>query len=333
MIFDGAQQRPLVTLAVLAYQQEEFVADAVNGALRQTYHPIEIILSDDCSKDRTFNVMTEVASSYQGQAQVRLNRMEKNVGLVVHLNRVASMAKGSLVVLAAGDDISEPNRVELLVERWARASYSSGSIFSEYLEIREDGTPATVGGLESFRTNDSWMRTVDRDERLFMSYPGCTHAFTPDLFKVFGELEPGIIQEDIYLQLRASLIGGVGFVCQPLVQYRQTKISQSRIRLPGAEKKLAKMITNLLSFLRVLELYEKDCRVALDRNWISQDDYHWAVSAKNKFAEPMKHELRFLQSDRRHRIRMALTRRLAPSIRLRWLLYALIPQIYGWRSR
>lgn len=49
-----ALDHPLVTFALLAYSQEKYIREAVEGAFAQTYEPLEIILSDDCSSDRTY---------------------------------------------------------------------------------------------------------------------------------------------------------------------------------------------------------------------------------------------------------------------------------------
>ena len=59
-------ERPLVTFALFAYNQEQFIREAVEGAFAQTYEPLEIILSDDCSTDRTFEIMQEMASACEG---------------------------------------------------------------------------------------------------------------------------------------------------------------------------------------------------------------------------------------------------------------------------
>lgn len=56
------QDRPLVTFALIAYDQERFIREAVEGAFSQTYSPLEIILSDDCSSDRTFEIIKDVAA-------------------------------------------------------------------------------------------------------------------------------------------------------------------------------------------------------------------------------------------------------------------------------
>ncbi|HUF60663.1 MAG TPA: glycosyltransferase, partial [Verrucomicrobiales bacterium] len=54
-------ERPLVSFLLLAYNQEQYIHEAVEGAFSQTYSPLEIILSDDCSTDRTFEIMREMA--------------------------------------------------------------------------------------------------------------------------------------------------------------------------------------------------------------------------------------------------------------------------------
>ena len=48
--------KPLLTFAVGAYNQERFIREAVESAFAQTYSPLEIVLSDDCSRDRTFEI-------------------------------------------------------------------------------------------------------------------------------------------------------------------------------------------------------------------------------------------------------------------------------------
>ncbi|RYZ52291.1 MAG: glycosyltransferase [Sphingobacteriales bacterium] len=112
------KEMPLVTFALFAFNQENYIEEAVEGAFSQTYSPLEIILSDDCSTDRTFEILEEKVLSYTGPHKVRLNRNVPNVGLIAHVTKVQEMATGAFIVTAAGDDISMPDRVAELVEVW-----------------------------------------------------------------------------------------------------------------------------------------------------------------------------------------------------------------------
>lgn len=113
-------ERPLVTFALFAYNQEKFIREAVEGAFAQTYGPLEIILSDDCSTDRTFEIMQEMKDTYAGHCHVVVQKTPFNNGIWAHVLNVASKAQGELFVLAAGDDISMPNRVARLCEAWQK---------------------------------------------------------------------------------------------------------------------------------------------------------------------------------------------------------------------
>src|ERR1017187_4006697 len=115
---DGNRERPVVSFVLLAYKQEQFIREAVEGALAQTYSPLEIILSDDCSPDRTFEIMQEMAAAYRGPHKIILNRNPKNLGIGAHVNRGMELAKGEWIVVAAGDDISLPERTARLAEKW-----------------------------------------------------------------------------------------------------------------------------------------------------------------------------------------------------------------------
>ena len=110
------RENPLITFALFAYNQEQIVHQAIEGAFSQTYSPLEIILSDDCSSDRTFEIMERMTSAYQGPHKVILNRNQKNLGIGRHYNKIMEMAHGEIKVGAAGDDISLPERTQITWE-------------------------------------------------------------------------------------------------------------------------------------------------------------------------------------------------------------------------
>jgi|TARA_B110000977_G_C11045871_1_gene480503 glycosyltransferase involved in cell wall biosynthesis len=61
----NATIRPLMTFKLFAYNHRE----AVKGVFEQADEPLEIILSDDCSSDSTYQIMQEMAVTFHGPHQ------------------------------------------------------------------------------------------------------------------------------------------------------------------------------------------------------------------------------------------------------------------------
>ncbi len=108
--------RPLLTFAVITYNQAEYAAQAAQAALSQTYAPLEIILSDDRSPDDTFATLQHAAETYRGPNRVIVRQTGHNLGLIGHINDIMRLAQGQLVIIAAGDDISLPQRAQRIYE-------------------------------------------------------------------------------------------------------------------------------------------------------------------------------------------------------------------------
>ncbi|MEI7947344.1 MAG: glycosyltransferase family A protein, partial [bacterium] len=132
-------EHPLISFCLFTYNQEPFIREAVEGALAQTYSPLEIILSDDCSTDRTFDNMQQMLADYKGPHKIILNRNDVNLGLAAHVNKVFSLAKGELFIMAAGDDVSLPQRTERIVTEWILHDKIPSVISSSHCLIEQTG--------------------------------------------------------------------------------------------------------------------------------------------------------------------------------------------------
>jgi glycosyltransferase involved in cell wall biosynthesis len=214
---------PLLTFLVIAFNQEHFVREAVEAAFAQTYSPLEVMLSDDCSSDGTFEVMRRMAAEYHGPHRVVLNRNRIHRSLGGHLNEAVAMSRGELIIGAAGDDISLPHRTLAIYEAWEKSGRTATSIHSDYVQIDHNGRQ--IGkviqrqqepqpGEQRLLTPAGFVRTLQ--PTVF----GCTHAFSRRLFQTFGDLPVALIHEDEVLALRSILAGSITYINQPLVKYR-----------------------------------------------------------------------------------------------------------------
>lgn len=210
---------PLVSILLCAYRQEQFIRDAVEAALAQTYSPLEIVLSDDCSPDRTFAIMEEMAAAYRGPHRVILNRNPRNRGLGGHINRLVELSHGELLMVAAGDDISLSQRASVLVEHWLAAPVRAHSIYSASQTIDATGalTDAPPGSPAPQHSTD----IVQAARNIRVGVPGCVHAFRREIFEVFGPLPENVVNEDEALTFRSLLLGTIQHVPETLVRYRR----------------------------------------------------------------------------------------------------------------
>ena len=71
---------PLVTVLLLTYRHENFIAEAIRGVLSQTYRPLEIIILDDASPDATPEVIAAELARHPEQTDVRVIRNPRNLG-------------------------------------------------------------------------------------------------------------------------------------------------------------------------------------------------------------------------------------------------------------
>ena len=186
--------RPLVTIALMTYRQEKYAAEAVRSVLSQTYEPLRIVISDDASPDGTWDVILREVESYKEKGgchkDIVLNRNEQNVGIVPHWSRIVSFARGELLVAAAGDDVSDCNRVKRIVEEWERKDRRPTVIHHGAYQIDIEGN--VVG---------EWPpRSVKWPQ-------GAVAAYAMKVFKFFEPLPISVLVEDVPWSWRAFMLG------------------------------------------------------------------------------------------------------------------------------
>jgi len=209
------QERPLVTFALLAYNQEAYVREAVAGALAQDYEPLQVVLSDDCSVDRTFEIMQEIVAAYRGPHRLVLNRNRRNLGIGGHVNKIVDLARGELIIGAAGDDISLPERASELVNAWLNGGRVATSIYSGLTLIDNKGRE--IGQQSRYEPALKDLARISRDP---CAPYGAAHAFTRELMTRFGHIDSAVTYEDQVIGYRSALSGEFAYVDKPLVKYR-----------------------------------------------------------------------------------------------------------------
>jgi glycosyltransferase involved in cell wall biosynthesis len=206
-----------VTFALICYNQEKFIREAIRGALAQDYEPLEILVSDDHSTDATFDIIQEEVAGYAGPHTIRLVRNTENIGFE-NFARTAEAAHGEFLVSAHGDDVSHPSRTRRLMEVW-RAT--NASLLSSNAEVI-DAASHVLKPLTS-QTEPKWIPAAEIAVRGYVSEAdGATLAWHRDVFGEFGRLDERRLRGayDHVLPFRAGLLNGAYYVPWPLLQRR-----------------------------------------------------------------------------------------------------------------
>ena len=248
---------PPATLAVLFYKHEKFVEDTVAGALSQTYPNLEIIFSDDNSPDGTFEVLKKAVEGYQGPHKVILNRNERNMGLVQHVNKLLfELAHGEFLFLNGGDDVSMPERVSRQMDHFL-SDPAVMAVTGSYITIDKDGKETGKGILDS----ETRLRIDDGKYLKSSSFMtgGVALALRKTVLDRFGRL--GDCQtEDSVLRFRSLLLGPMLKSPELLLKYRVHDSNISRdIRNFDTRKIAAQYMADLDTVKESIppELYKK----------------------------------------------------------------------------
>lgn len=97
---------PRVAVLMAVYNEESFLAEAIDSVLAQTFGDFELVIVDDGSTDRS----REIAASYR-DPRIRLIVNETNQGLPRALNRGLSAIRSEYVARLDGNDVSFPERL------------------------------------------------------------------------------------------------------------------------------------------------------------------------------------------------------------------------------
>lgn len=103
----------LVSCTVLSYNSSATIVETLNSIKAQTYHNIELIVSDDCSKDDTLEVCRDwIRLNKDRFVRVELLTVDKNSGVCANGNRARKACKGEWIKGIAADDILTDDCIE-----------------------------------------------------------------------------------------------------------------------------------------------------------------------------------------------------------------------------
>ena len=207
--------KPDVSVVMAVYNGERHLAAAIDSILAQTHPNFELIVVDDGSTDRSF----EIASS-KSDARVRIIRLPENRGLSAALNEGVQAASAPLAARQDADDLAEPNRLARQL-----------AYMQSHPEVALLGTLATAIAEDGHITGKV-ERPIGRDSIRWFSIFDNPFIHTSVMFKTAAVLEAGgydakydPFSQDYHLWCRVAERHAVANLPEPLVRYRVNEAS------------------------------------------------------------------------------------------------------------
>ncbi len=207
-------QQPKVSVCMITYNQERYIAQAIDSVLvQQTDFSFEIVIGDDCSTDRTREILRERHLSHPDR--IRLLTRKRNLGMMRNFADTLGQCRGEYVAILEGDDYwTSAHKLQQQVDaldahpdwtvcfHWAQVVYENGE------------RPATIFPAKRY---DRVLTIAD------LLRSNCIQTCSVVYRRVLDELPAWLMElglGDWPLHILHADRGGIGFLPEEMAVYR-----------------------------------------------------------------------------------------------------------------
>ncbi|RHO57206.1 glycosyltransferase family 2 protein [Eubacterium sp. AM05-23] len=204
----------LVSIIMPSWNTDRFIKETIDSVLAQTYTNWELLIVDDCSTNKT----DEVVASYKDE-RIKYFKNEKNSGAALTRNRAMREAQGEWIAFLDSDDLWMPEKLEHQIKFMNDNGYKLS--FTEYEKIDEDSKKLGIYVSGPDKVNKRKMYNYDYIGQLTMMYSA----------KEFGLIQIKDIKKNNDYAIRLQLYKKPGccayLLKEDLALYRVRKVSIS----------------------------------------------------------------------------------------------------------
>lgn len=247
-----------VDILLATYNGEKYIKEQIESILNQTYKNIQIIISDDCSKDGTRQILKE----YEKNDKIKVFYQEKNLGYVKNFEFLLKQAESNLYMLSDQDDVWKKEKVEKTVEKLQKENLDL--VFGD-LEVVDENLNTLYKSYNQYMHLTHKIKKYCKDYRLQYLYncmTGCTMLSKKEwIDKILPcPLDSKYVIHDYWIGLIIALNGKVGYLSEPYILYRQHGTNQVGTKKASKQYDELKKVRDLSIDIRIgtFETYVKN---------------------------------------------------------------------------
>ncbi|HQR29194.1 MAG TPA: glycosyltransferase family 2 protein [Anaeromyxobacteraceae bacterium] len=215
---------PDISVVLATWQGDRHLREQLDSVLAQTLPPLEIVAVDDASTDGTLAILEAYAAR---DPRIRVFPSASNQGYVRNFVRGLALARGAFVAPCDQDDVWLPRKLEVLRSR-----------IGDHPAVYSDSELVDEGLRPLGRRMSQVKRQVDVADPLMFAVgqgaPGHSMLVRRELVEACLPF-PDVMPHDYWMAFQASGRGGLRYVPEPLVLYRQH--GGNAIGLPGSARR------------------------------------------------------------------------------------------------
>ena len=208
----------LVSVIVVTYNSSNYVLETLESVYRQSYPDIELIVSDDCSKDNTLDICQQWVEKNKNRfTNTKVIQTECNIGICGNYNFALKHANGDWIKYIAGDDILEDNCIERFVANIKADTY----LYTCITKHLQNETGETQLYKTRIPESSAWHQARYMLKYLYGINGPTLFVERKHLNELGGFEEKYPMIEDWPIAIRFSTNGyQIGIINEPLVQWR-----------------------------------------------------------------------------------------------------------------
>jgi glycosyltransferase involved in cell wall biosynthesis len=142
-----------VSILIPSYNSGPFLGDTIKSVCQQSFTDWELIISDDCSTDNTYQVALDWATKDE---RIKVYRNEQNLGMLENWNKGIELCHSPYFVKLDGDDLWYPSMLEKAMNV-LQQNEEVGLVFSRFEDINDKGKVEKEGrALPPFASNKAF---------------------------------------------------------------------------------------------------------------------------------------------------------------------------------
>lgn len=205
-------KKPLVSICIPNYNNAKYLDACIRSALNQIYGNTEVVLVDDNSMDKSWNIVQKYSK------KIKIYKNKSNMGQPKNTNKCVGLSRGKYIVILHSDDMLLPDFAAKLVPILER-NPNVGMAAGERILTNEINKRITISPF--YNTNCVIPGIKQAKVFMFTSFLPCQVLLRRDIFeKIGGVDERHVVNLDGLLWFRCALQGDVAYIQDSVSVYR-----------------------------------------------------------------------------------------------------------------